>query len=292
MLTERPPTPNVSPTPISFGLNVLLEKTDLSALLQEQAIAEFSSEHLQTLMWKIVPEVPMSFSKPIKASEQEQIELDPYPESDYQWLLEVLETLSDIVSRNVNNDFAALTETDYEQLDAVLKELIYIVGDDEKHRLASLMDFTGVLITKYENEYFPKLTDLFPELAENVNLNDIKDENQQDNPTKKLEKPTNVLAAEAFLSIGNLLSDGDKSNEAISAYNQAILLSPDYADAYYYRAEAERSLEKYESALDDFNEVIRITSADPYAYFKRADVKCALSQYEGLPLLISMKLSN
>ena len=29
MLTERPPTQRVSPTPVSLGLNVLLEKTDL-----------------------------------------------------------------------------------------------------------------------------------------------------------------------------------------------------------------------------------------------------------------------
>ena len=53
MLTERPPTQNVSPTPISLGLNVLFEKTDISAFLQKQTIAEFSSEHLQTLMQEL-----------------------------------------------------------------------------------------------------------------------------------------------------------------------------------------------------------------------------------------------
>ena len=43
MLTERPPIQNVSPISLSLGLNVLFEKTDLSALLQKLAMAEFSS---------------------------------------------------------------------------------------------------------------------------------------------------------------------------------------------------------------------------------------------------------
>ena len=108
----------------------------------------------------------------IQASIQQEIESCPYSENDYQWLAEVLETLSDIVNRNVNNDFAALTEADYEQLDTGLKELIYIVGDNEKHFLGPLMDFIGVLIIKYEDKHFPKLTDLFPELTEDITPND------------------------------------------------------------------------------------------------------------------------
>ena len=179
MLTERPPTQNVSPTPISLGLNVLFEKTDISAFLQKQTIAEFSSEHLQTLMQELTPETPISPSKPRQASVQQQVESGPYSESDYQWLVEVLEGLTDVANRNANNNFATLTETDYEQLDVVLKELIYVVGDDEKHPLAPLMDFIGILIMKYEDEHFPKLTELFPELTEGVNPNSTKDRGLQ-----------------------------------------------------------------------------------------------------------------
>lgn len=49
MLTERQPTqhilstPNILSTPISLELNALFEKTNINALLQEQAIAEFNS---------------------------------------------------------------------------------------------------------------------------------------------------------------------------------------------------------------------------------------------------------
>ena len=281
MLTGRPPTQNVSLTPISLGLNVLFEKTDIKAFLQKQTIAEFSSEHLQTLMWKNAPEIPIPSSEPVQASAQQQAESDPYPESDYQWLVEVLEGLTDIVDRHANNNFATLTETDYEQLDAVLKELIYVVGDDEKHPLAPLMDFIGILIAEYEDEHFPKLKDLFPELTENITKIDKKiEDRKEDSITEVSEKPTSTLAAEAFFFIGNLLLAGDKREEAILAYHQLIWIKPDYADAYYYRGEAKYALGKYESAMADFDEVIRINPADPYAYLKRANVKCALGQYE------------
>ena len=190
----------------------------------------------------MLTENPMSASKPIQESTQQQVEVD-YPESDYQWLVEVLETLTDIVSRNVNNGFAALTETDYEQLDAVLKELIYVVGDDEKHPLAPLMGFIGILIAKYEDEHFPKLTDLFPELAEDITPNDRKIKKQKEHSITEIYS----FAVKAFFSIGSLLLDGDKRDEAIFAYDQAILLNPDYADAYYYRGEAEQALQKLES---------------------------------------------
>ena len=279
MLTERSPTQHTSSTSISLELNALFEKTNINALLQEQTIAEFGSKHLQTLMQEIAPKGPMSSSEPIKSSEQEQVELDPYPESDYQWLLDALETLSDIVSRNVNNGFAALTEADYEQLDAVLKELIYTVGDDEKHPLAPLMDFIGVLITKYEDEHFPKLTELFPELAENVNSNDIKDENQQDNPTKAPEKPTSALAAETFFSIGNLLSEGDKKEGAIFAYDQATYLNPEHTHAYYNRGRAKGGLGQYKAAIADFDETIRLEPDNAKAYFGRGYAKYGMGEY-------------
>ena len=189
MLTKIPPTQNVSVASASLEFNVLFEKTNISTLLQKQVVAEFSSNHLQTLMSEIVPEVPISPSEPIQTSVKQQVELSPYPESDYQWLVEVLEALTSIVSRNASDNFTTLAEADYEHLDAVLKELIYVVGDDEKHPLALLMDFVGVLTTKYEDDHFPKLADLFPELVEGVNPNYAKDgTNRKHSPTKSARK--------------------------------------------------------------------------------------------------------
>ena len=43
------------------------------------------------------------------------------------------------------------------RLVGALDELIDIVGEDENHPMASLMDVVGVLIEKYEDEHVPEL---------------------------------------------------------------------------------------------------------------------------------------
>ena len=53
--------------------------------------------------------------------------------------------------------FVPHAESEYQQLVAVLDILIDIVGEDENHPLASLMDVVGVLIEKYEDEHVPEL---------------------------------------------------------------------------------------------------------------------------------------
>jgi HTH-type transcriptional regulator/antitoxin HigA len=42
----------------------------------------------------------------------------------------------------------------------ILDQLIDVVGEDETHPLASLMEIIGVLIEKYEDENVPEITDL------------------------------------------------------------------------------------------------------------------------------------
>ncbi len=48
-------------------------------------------------------------------------------------------------------------EKDYQQAVALLDTLIDIVGENEKHPLASLMELVGVLIEQYENVFVPEL---------------------------------------------------------------------------------------------------------------------------------------
>ncbi len=204
-------------------------------ILCEITNAECSFIQLQTLIWEIDPVGTISPIEDKQMSTQEQVEFSQYPESDYKWLIEVLETLTDIVDRNFSNNFATLTENDYERLDSVLKELIYVVGDDEKHQLAPLMEFICILIADYENRHFPKLTDLFPDLKEDEIANNIGSEVQKDNSNTALKSNINSLAAEAFYSIGTLLYDGRKREEAIFAHGQAIKLGPDYIHAYLLR---------------------------------------------------------
>ena len=42
----------------------------------------------------------------------------------------------------------------------ILDDLIDVVGEDENHPLASLMEVIGVLIEKYEEEHVPELTEI------------------------------------------------------------------------------------------------------------------------------------
>lgn len=50
------------------------------------------------------------------------------------------------------------SEREYEEMVNLLDQLIDIVGEDEDHPLASLMEILGVLIEKYEDEYIPEIT--------------------------------------------------------------------------------------------------------------------------------------
>ncbi len=52
------------------------------------------------------------------------------------------------------------TESEYQRLVAILDDLIDVVGEDENHPLASLMEVIGVLIEKYEAEHVPELTEV------------------------------------------------------------------------------------------------------------------------------------
>ncbi len=54
--------------------------------------------------------------------------------------------------------FVPHSESEYQRLVRLLDTLIDVVGENEHHPLASLMEAIGVLIEKYEDEHVPKLT--------------------------------------------------------------------------------------------------------------------------------------
>ena len=53
-----------------------------------------------------------------------------------------------------------MEESEYQRLVAMLDNLIDVVGENENHPLASLMEVIGVLIEKYEDEHVPELTEV------------------------------------------------------------------------------------------------------------------------------------
>ncbi len=54
--------------------------------------------------------------------------------------------------------FVPHSESEYQRLVRLLDALIDVVGENENHPLASLMEVIGVLIEKYEDENVPELT--------------------------------------------------------------------------------------------------------------------------------------
>lgn len=54
--------------------------------------------------------------------------------------------------------FVPRTDQEYDRLVSVLDALIDIIGEDEQHPLASLMEVIGTLIERYEDEHVPELS--------------------------------------------------------------------------------------------------------------------------------------
>lgn len=69
--------------------------------------------------------------------------------ADVQAIQDVWQRLAPLVVVPYSDD-------DYWQVVSVLDSLIDVVGEDEDHPLASLMDVIGVLVENYENEHVPE----------------------------------------------------------------------------------------------------------------------------------------
>ena len=75
-------------------------------------------------------------------------------------LLTALENLIEAVRESQTHHFASLTDRDYQKLVKILDDLIDVVGDDENHILATVMDFISILIEKYEDKHVPHLWEI------------------------------------------------------------------------------------------------------------------------------------
>lgn len=53
-------------------------------------------------------------------------------------------------------------ERDYTRMQALMDQLLDLVGDDEDHPLAGLLDVVGVLVDQYEEEHMPSLSTARP----------------------------------------------------------------------------------------------------------------------------------
>ena len=98
----------------------------------------------------------------------------------------------------------------------------------------------------------------------------------------------NDLAARAWFSVGYLFqkeseaeANALKLEEAIAAYDEAIRLNPNYAEAYNNRGVAKDALGQHDGAIADFDEAIRLKSEFAEAYNNRGAAKNALGRHDG-----------
>lgn len=137
----------------------------------------------------------------------------------------------------------------------MLDDLIYGVGEDENHPLSAVMTLVGILIKVYEDEHFPKLVDLFPELAEDVSVEaDGESRNAATTITGQIETDFFI----AFFLIGCLLWKVGKTEKAISAYDLAIRINPDCASVHASRGEAKSGLNDLIGARMDLQNALKL----------------------------------
>ena len=222
-------------------------------------------------------------AEPIQIQEQIQISstvgTPNYPESAYQWLVEVLDGLIDFGQRHGHYGTIKLSKNEYQWLDQILEKLIYSIGENENHPLAPLMDFIIRIIANYEQAYVPKLTERFPELVKEETAEVPASENKQ--TSANTPKPSdNELAAHAFFSIGYLLYYGNRPEKAISAYDTAITLKPDFWEASYNLGIARYDLKQHTEAIINFNKAIELKHNFASAYYNRGILKSELKDCE------------
>ena len=179
---------------------------------------------------------------------QEFIDAIPYPESAARWLTDLLNLLAGIVNRNEDLNRVVITKTEYQQLSEVLDDLVFGVGEDEDHPLSALMTLVSMLIKVYEDQHFPKLTDIFPELAKET---PDKTTGESRNTIRTMSGQIETDFVIVFFSISCLFWKGGKAKEAISAYDLAIRIDPDYASIYAGRGEAKSCLNDFTGAKVD-----------------------------------------
>lgn len=88
------------------------------------------------------------------------------------------------------------------------------------------------------------------------------------------------LQARAWFSSGYLYSEEDNWKAEIDAYDKALQLKPDMAEAYNNRGVAKKNLGQYKAALADYDKALELNPDMVEAYNNRGNVKNNLGQPE------------
>lgn len=130
-------------------------------------VSDFSHEETDLNVFGISKQVSKVFDPLSKYSEIEVLWLSDKHEILTQIvdpgslsLVSVLKNLIDVVLKSELEHFTSLTESHYQELVDALDVMIDVIGENENHILAPLMDFIGNLIECYEDKHIPELSAL------------------------------------------------------------------------------------------------------------------------------------
>ena len=110
---------------------------------------------------------------------------------------------------------------------------------------------------------------------------------QRNNPRKALEflgkaldsDPENKLAHVAHMNMGFALTQLGNLEDALTSYERAIAIKPDYAEAYCNRGAVQESLRRASAALASYDRAIEINPAYADAYFNRGNILRELREF-------------
>ena len=202
-----------------------------------------------------------------------------FPEDSIPWLLSLQGLLTELVSRNAELRCVTVTEADYEQLSAIMDDLCWSLGQDEKHPLAAAEACVGDFMRNYEDKNFPTMRELWPELREQDAIVQEILERTGANKWDSYVPTEEEVAIDAFFDLGGFLWEKGLGEQAISAYDTALRLKPDYAAAYCNRGSIHYALGNHAAAIQDYNEAIRLQPERMEGYFNRAVTKFQLQEY-------------
>ena len=83
---------------------------------------------------------------------------------------------------------------------------------------------------------------------------------------------------EAYYNRGNAKSELGQKQAAISDYDRAIAINPNYDKAYYNRGNAKSEIGQKQAAISDYDRAIAINPNDAEAYYNRGNAKSKLGQ--------------
>ncbi len=100
-------------------------------------------------------------------------------------------------------------------------------------------------------------------------------------PKKTEVSSMDLTAAETYLNNGKDKYDLIDFKGAISDFDKAILLEPQFTFAYNYRGLAKYQLQDYKGAILDYDKSIELNPNDFFPYYNRAFAKYKLKDLEG-----------